>query len=72
VPVPISASARWVHELTDVRIRAVVTDPSGGRTPITLSDQLAGGGGSGQYAGTYDPTGTAGAARLVQGEGRRG
>ena len=39
----------------------------------TLSDQLAGGGGSpASPAGMYDPTGTAGAARLVQGEGRRG
>ena len=56
--VPITASARWVQELTDVRIRAVVTDPGAGRTPVALSDQLPGGGGSGQYAGTYSPTGT--------------
>jgi hypothetical protein len=57
-PVPISASARWGHELTNLRARAVVTAPSGGRHAISLDDALPDGGGSGEYLGTFGPTET--------------
>src|SRR5215218_501062 len=54
-PVPISASARWRHALTGLQVRAVVTSPNGARRTVTLHDDLAEGGGSGDYVGVFTP-----------------
>jgi hypothetical protein len=55
-PVPITATARWGHELTGLKARAIVTAPSGARRAVALHDELADGGGSGQYTGLFTPT----------------
>jgi von Willebrand factor type A domain-containing protein len=55
-PVPITATARWGHELTGLKARAIVTAPSGARRAVALHDELADGGGSGQYTGLHTPT----------------
>jgi hypothetical protein len=55
-PVPITATARWRHELTGLGVRADVTAPSGARRSVALHDELAEGGGSGQYVGLFAPT----------------
>ena len=39
-PVPITATARWGHELTGLRARAVVTAPSGARRPSSGSPDV--------------------------------
>ena len=57
-PVPISSTARWGHELTNLHVGAVVTAPSGARQALLLDDALPDGGGSGQYVGIYKSTET--------------
>jgi hypothetical protein len=54
-PVPISASARWRHALTGLQAQAVVTSPNGARRTVVLHDDLAEGGGSGDYVGVFTP-----------------
>jgi len=54
-PVPISASARWRHALTGLQVQAVVTSPNGARRTVILHDDLAEGGGSGDYVGVFTP-----------------
>ena len=53
--VPISASARWGHELTGLRVTARVVSPSGARQTVVLTDATVNGGGSGSYQGIYTP-----------------
>jgi hypothetical protein len=54
--VKLTASARWQHELTGLRVFATIEAPSGGRQQILLHDDLPGRPGSGRYEGVYSPT----------------
>jgi len=56
LPVRLTASARWRHELTGLRVTAEITAPSGGRTRIALHDDAPGRPSNGHYEGLLTPS----------------
>jgi hypothetical protein len=51
----LEASARWVHELTGLRVTAEVRDPAGVVQTLALADDGAAGPGTGRYAAAFKP-----------------
>ena len=58
IPVRLTASARWGHELTGIRVSAVITAPSGARTTVKFDDTGEGGPGNGRYEAFFKPSET--------------
>lgn len=54
--VPFEASARWLHELSGLKISARVIAPSGASQTIGFNDDASGRPSSGHYRSTYTPT----------------
>jgi hypothetical protein len=55
-PVALHASARWLHQLTGLRVTAVVRDPLGGTRTVVLTDDGVPHNGTGQFEAVVMPT----------------
>lgn len=55
VPVRLSASARWLHKISGLRVTAAITAPSGTSTALALHDDVPDRPNGGDYEGFFTP-----------------